>query len=233
VKIKDFIKIYGVILLIHLVAIHKGEDNVLIHFTKPLLLLSLISFYLQATPNRGRVENYFVSGLMLSWIGDILLMFSAGPDMFFIGGLSSFLTAHVFYALSFSRQTAGKKGLVSKRPILIMIPIIAGVIMVSILYDHLGTMLVPVILYALTIIVMSIMALNRGGTVSKQSFTWVLIGAALFIISDGVLAYNRFVEEFSISHLIIMSTYGLAQLLLVAGMCDADQSVPNDGLEKT
>jgi uncharacterized membrane protein YhhN len=40
----------------------------------------------------------------------------------------------------------------------------------------------------------------------------------LFLLSDGVIAYNRFVREVSWAHLVVHITYHLGQLLIVLGM---------------
>lgn len=45
----------------------------------------------------------------------------------------------------------------------------------------------------------------------------MMAGALLFIISDSVLAINRFYNQFEPAGLIVMLTYGLAQLLITDG----------------
>ena len=42
-------------------------------------------------------------------------------------------------------------------------------------------------------------------------------GALLFVISDSVLAINKFYQPFEVAGVIIMLTYGLAQLFIVEG----------------
>ena len=47
---------------------------------------------------------------------------------------------------------------------------------------------------------------------------WPLaLGGTLFFISDFVLAYDRFVRAFRQAHILIMTTYHLAQFSLAAG----------------
>ncbi|GIW42018.1 MAG: hypothetical protein KatS3mg076_2595 [Candidatus Binatia bacterium] len=43
-------------------------------------------------------------------------------------------------------------------------------------------------------------------------------GGVLFLVSDGVLAWNRFVRAFPFARLLVMTTYHLAQLGLVVAL---------------
>ena len=45
----------------------------------------------------------------------------------------------------------------------------------------------------------------------------MMTGALLFVISDSVLAVNKFHHSFEIADVVIMLTYGLAQLFIVEG----------------
>lgn len=45
----------------------------------------------------------------------------------------------------------------------------------------------------------------------------MMLGALLFVLSDTVLAINKFYQPFELSGLVIMLAYGFAQLLIVTG----------------
>lgn len=45
----------------------------------------------------------------------------------------------------------------------------------------------------------------------------MLAGAALFVLSDSVLAINKFYQSFELAGLLIMLTYGAAQYFIVKG----------------
>ena len=70
-------------------------------FLKPFLmpLLFLYVYYQEAFSTK----KFLLLGLTFSWIGDILLLFTNRHELFFIAGLLSFLTAHVFYIFLFSK----------------------------------------------------------------------------------------------------------------------------------
>ncbi len=78
-------------------------------FTKPLLIPILISYYIWSVNKKNWL---FISGLVLSFLGDLFLMFSGG----FIAGLSSFLIAHILYILTFKELFRNKN--------LLLIPLI-------------------------------------------------------------------------------------------------------------
>ena len=45
----------------------------------------------------------------------------------------------------------------------------------------------------------------------------MMAGAFLFVVSDSLLAINKFYQSFEMAGIIIMLTYGLAQLFIVHG----------------
>jgi uncharacterized membrane protein YhhN len=77
---------------------------------------------------------------------------------------------------------------------------------------------VPVMLYALVLTLMVLNALFRFKRTGAASFAMVFGGAILFMISDSVLAVNKFLEPVSHSGIWIMSTYISAQFLIVEGI---------------
>lgn len=167
-------------------------------FTKPLLIPILISYYAFSVKEKNWL---FISGLVLSFFGDLFLMFSGG----FIAGLASFLIAHILYILTFKK--------LFKRQNLLYLPAILLFIigLCSFLYPHLGAMKTPVFLYAITIGIMLYVAL---GTNKK----WLIIGAGIFVLSDSILAINIFYQKSLWGSLAVMMTYVLAQYFLVKGM---------------
>ena len=154
--------------------------------------------------------------------GDIALMFLPYFEDIFILGLGCFLVAHVFYILLFAKSISN-----TKRPtIFILLPILYGIALIYFLYqqnnDDFNKLQIPVIVYALVILVMLMTALNRFQGVSDKSFKWVAIGALLFVFSDTTIALNKFSTVFAeaeiLARLTIMILYGLAQFIIVKGI---------------
>jgi uncharacterized membrane protein YhhN len=61
-------------------------------------------------------------------------------------------------------------------------------------------------------------ALNRKNKVSEKSYFTVLAGAILFVFSDSLIAINKFAVGIPKSGIWIMTTYILAQYLIMSGL---------------
>jgi len=81
-----------------------------------------------------------------------------------------------------------------------------------------GIMKPVILVYALSLIGMSMMALNRRGRVNPSSFRFVFIGSILFLLSDSMIAINKFAMEIPLAGFWIMITYILAQYLIMRGL---------------
>ena len=185
------------------------------YFAKPGLLVSLIVFYIiQCNGIHTKIKNLTFGALVLSLFGDILLMFVNQSAHFFTAGLASFLLAHILYTLVFLKA----KNPTKKPWFFTGILLVYGVGLFWLLIDNLGEMLLPVFFYMLVILTMATAAILREGRVSKISYNFVLLGAVLFLISDSLLAINKFYTPLAYSNISIMFTYAFAQLFIVFGL---------------
>ena len=75
-----------------------------------------------------------------------------------------------------------------------------------------------ILLYALSLMGMSMMALNRRGRVNPSSFRYVFTGSVLFLASDSMIAINKFTAEIPMAGFWIMITYITAQYLIMRGL---------------
>lgn len=191
---------------------------------KALIVLSLMVFYhLSVKGNYDLFHRLIMAGLFFSWIGDIVLQIpdsgllpGVSGDLFFIGGLGSFFLTQLIYLISFSLPR-GRNLILSSRIYQALLVFVFGGIVLYYLYRHLGDMKVPVIAYLAVILSMLIAALNRYGKVNGLSYILVVIGALLFVISDSVIAINKFQMKISFAGVIIMITYAAAQYLIAIG----------------
>ena len=222
-KFRKFSYLYFVLLFGHLAILFKEPESFLVSVTKPTLLISLIGFYLQDGFRKLLYfEKLFVAGLFFSLIGDVLLL----NVNWFIGGLSAFLLAQLSYSFSFFRSNLNKAGLVQRAPLVVLPVLLYSAGFVLGIYSDLGEMFPPVIVYTAVITLMLLAAINRQGTTNRDSFQFVLLGAVLFVISDTILAVNKFKFVLDWAPIAIMLTYGLAQYFLVWGMKSIRRSLP-------
>ena len=212
---KNFTYIFFFILLGDLLARAMQPNWQLAEYIfKPLLMVSLGFYFVNATILRGIRQNQFVlSAILFSLLGDIFLMF----DGYFIQGLGAFLIAHIFYILAFRPESSR---FLSKKELLLpaLAVLMYGIILLIIVLPNVGSALkAPIIVYAITILMMLLTALHRFGNVATISFKYVIVGATLFVLSDSMIAINKFVTDFPMDGVLIMATYGVGQYLIVEG----------------
>lgn len=187
--------------------------------SKPLLMLSIIIYFVfQTVRFPHALRNWLLVGFVFSWLGDISLMFQR-EETFFLLGLASFLLAHVAYIMAFRLWVYDNLEIpmLKRHPWMAFALMLYGVGFFKILEPGLGEMKLPVIVYMAVIILMAIMALNRHRKVSRLGFLFVILGAVSFLLSDSILAYNKFAEDIPWSGVWIMLTYGFAQWAIMQG----------------
>lgn len=187
---------------------------------KPALMILLGIYYRIAQRSSDKtVSSTVILAIIFSWIGDVLLM--QRGEQFFMFGLAAFLMAHLFYILAYRqhRRADSSEALHGLQRIRFAFPIIlAGTGLVTVLYVHLGDLRIPVLIYAGVITAMVIVALFRFGRTGSTSFAMVFGGAILFMMSDSLIAINKFLEPLLYAHFWIMLTYISAQFLIVKGL---------------
>jgi uncharacterized membrane protein YhhN len=161
---------------------------------------------LAAAPVPAAYKTLVLAGLCFSLLGDVALMF---PDRWFTAGLVAFLAAQVLYILAFKPLPGHPVSPTTFLPFVLF-----GLLMFFLLAPKLGPMKVPVFVYIVAIVTMAGFAaaryVDRGGTRALLAF----LGAVLFLVSDSVLAYDRFARKVPGARIIILGTYFPAQLLI-------------------
>ena len=149
-------------------------------------------------------------GFLFSAGGDYLLsVYKDGEQVYFLYGLISFFAAHVFYSITFLLGAKWQ----SKRLLGILPLFLFASAMIVILTPNLGEMQIPVYAYVSIITVMGV------GSLLQKRFSAVLVaGAMLFVLSDSLIAINKFLVEIPLSWLWIMLTYYGGQLLIALGI---------------
>lgn len=188
-----------------------------LHYVAKSLLIPalLLLLYFTASPVKGK--TLLMTGLFFSWAGDMLLLFESRDKLFFIFGLICFLTTHVFYIIYFLRIRSANTSLLIRQPVLTALVPAYGITLVWQLYPHLGDLKLPVMVYAAVICSMLLCSLHVYPKVNKKAAVYYLAGAALFVISDSLLAVNKFYESFAFAGVLIMLSYCAAQYFIIRG----------------
>ncbi|WP_417856288.1 lysoplasmalogenase [Xanthomarina gelatinilytica] len=212
---KSFSLLFIFLLALEIITSSFKHLQIFNYIAKPALLISLILFFWkQSSHLEKKIKLLIVLALICSFLGDILLMFTNHSAYFFMGGLLAFLSAHIFYVLVFLKQrNKSKKGWVFMGLMLVY-----GILLFYFLRDGLNNLLYPVIIYMVVILSMATTAFLRQGQVAKNSYILVFVGAILFMISDSILALNKFYQPLPFTNFSIMFTYGFAQLFIVLGL---------------
>jgi len=190
---------------------------------KPLLVVLLAAYYRQGVP---AVHKAFLFALAFCWLGDILLMFDHDHALFFMAGLGSFLIAHLLLIFSYRQLLLADDNFQGTQRVRLSFPILlAGSGLVVILYPRLNELKIPVMVYALVLTLMVVQSIFRLGRTNAMSFWLVFFGAVFFMLSDALLAINKFYQPIRFAGVWVMITYIAALYLIVNGVIAHDEKL--------
>ncbi|MGL4488636.1 MAG: lysoplasmalogenase family protein [Rhizobiaceae bacterium] len=156
--------------------------------------------------------------LMLAAFGDFFLAFD-GERIFKIG-LAGFLLAQLAYVVAFAQTFEGDWGLIQSEPwrYLVAALVVANSLVLGgkLLRILPRAMAAPIAVYAVVITTMGLASLLYAPML-------VVAGAVMFILSDSLIAYERFLLDTPVNHHPWISpavwiTYYLAQVMITLGM---------------
>jgi len=168
------------------------------YVAKPATLLALLVY-----AAFGHASPWLVAALAFSLLGDVFLML---PADLFLAGLAAFLIAHLAYVGAFVGSLMPR--LVWLAVVIVVLAPVAARILRAVPDRALR---VPVAVYSLAIASMVASAIASASTVA-------IVGAVLFLASDMLIAWNRFVDPRPWAPLAIIVTYHLGQLGLATAL---------------
>src|SRR4030042_3855022 len=168
----------------------------------PAISLAVLAF-IAVSGIRGKL---LFTALLFCAAADIALELAGGK--YFVAGLGLFLVAHIFFIITFSRDFKFQK---SRVPVIVLLAVYS-IMMAFVMTPSLKEMAIPVYIYMTAITLMCIFASLRA---ARNDFT--LYGAISFIVSDSIIAINKFMMPVPAADYIIMITYDLALFLIVFG----------------
>jgi uncharacterized membrane protein YhhN len=177
---------------------------------KPLPIVLLVVLVSRTASTEPRYAAPLVAGLLCSMVGDVCLVFPGG----FVAGLVSFLVGHVFYIAAFTSAGGWDAG-----AWVLLVPfVLSGGAMLTFLWPRLGRQRAAVTVYVLVIALMAWRAAVRAALPATPSASGALalVGAVLFMVSDGILATDRFARPFAAADAAVMVTYYAAQAFIAS-----------------
>ncbi len=208
-----FKSVFLAIVVIYLTALVSGFES-LTFAMKPLLLLPLLMLVMSSKGIVGK--TLLVLALCFSWAGDTLLLLVYKSSIFFLLGLAAFMLAHILYIVLF-RLKAPYKAISTKWNVALLSLIgLYLVILLYILNPGLGEMKIPVMVYAVVISYMLLNAVWASRAMQSRPANQLILGAVSFVVSDSILAINKFHTPFDAASFLIMVTYLFAQYSIVS-----------------
>jgi uncharacterized membrane protein YhhN len=170
---------------------------------KPLTTVLVIVHATQRGFDAPAVKRWVLVGLVLSLVGDVALLW---PKEGFLPGLVSFLLAHLAYLWAFTRVHR----YAAWWPAFVGYAAVAGTILALLWPGVPAPLRIPVVAYVLCLASMAAQAavLWRAGVPRGAVLA---VGGALFVLSDALLATNRFMAPLPAANLWILASYWAAQ----------------------
>jgi alkylglycerol monooxygenase len=190
-----------------------------------LLAIALVIARSQRVPVAARERALLLAGLAFSLAGDVLLMLPA----YFVPGLVGFLIAHLCYIALFRQRVRWFPS-----PRALVGTLAFGAAMYAFLFAHLGPVLkVAVAAYVVVISLMAAQAIGRALVLRDRGALAVAVGSSLFMLSDSLLAVNRFALPVPLAGLWVLATYYAAQILIARNALTAATQAPPQPLAAT
>jgi uncharacterized membrane protein YhhN len=189
------------------------------YFAKPGVMIFLFAALFASTGLQG-VSVWFGAGILFALAGDVFLLL-ANERRWFLFGLAAFVFAHLAYIVGLNIPLPAFGAIPMGVALMVIVTAMRPVrrILVSMAEKRLQRLILPVRIYASVIsltLFSALMTLFRSDWQSMPA-VFVSLGAMLLVLSDLLLAWNKFVKPVRRGRLALMVTYHLGQLALIAG----------------
>ncbi len=192
------------------IAVHFLASPPLLWIFAPLATILILAIAFANWRVRKNPYSLWIAiGLLFSLAGDVLLLRS---DHFFTLGLSAFLFTHIAYLFAFTRDTH-----FPARPIVWVLYLLFAACCNFLLFSRVPAELrLPVAIYSVFLLSMAAQAMGRSFFLRTSAARLAAIGALLFVLSDGLLALNRFYAPLRFAPLLVLLPYYAGQWLIAS-----------------
>ncbi|HSX60493.1 MAG TPA: lysoplasmalogenase [Tahibacter sp.] len=183
------------------------ELRVLHYVCKPLATLIVAALVWRARDSEPRYRAAVLFGLVASTLGDVFLML---PFDAFVAGLASFLVAHLAYLYALTRR----RGFSPLRWPWLAYAVLAGAVL-AVLWPKLPDALrAPVVVYVVALAAMAAQAATVALAHGSRATLAAACGGASFVVSDALLAIDRFHTPLPAAPALVLASYWSAQYLI-------------------
>ncbi|PTX62049.1 putative membrane protein YhhN [Kordia periserrulae] len=214
-----FFKVFIIIFLLNLsLDIYFNNAKELYEYrivTKPLITILLaIFFYINSQAMLFHQRLIILGALAALCIGDILLLEETSFYSFILG-LVLFLISMLLYSLYFYKQVRYD---IDRLIPYLAVSLLLSLSLIYLIYDKLDNLLIPVIIYMITVLNFLKIGYLRYKNVNTKSYRLVFWGIACFTIAQIVIGLNQFHNALPYKDVYIMLFYGTSQLLIILGI---------------
>lgn len=182
---------------------------------KPLTTVLLIAHAARRGADEPAARRWILAGLVLSLVGDVALLW---PKEGFLPGLIAFLLAHLAYIVAFR----GRARFAARWRPFAAYALIAALVLAVLWPGVPAALRVPVLLYVVCLASMAAQAavvwLVLRGTAGERLAWSGAIGGALFLLSDALLAANKFGTPLPAASLLVLGSYWAAQWCIAGSL---------------
>lgn len=202
--------IFAILAITDIVFVYLRYDT-LRYASKSLLVPVLFLAYVAETRLQSPFSKLLGAALFFCWLGDVSLLFAN----LFLAGLVMFLLAHILFII-YTLRIRGK-GLLNFQPLAALPVLVYWILFSAFLSPYLDKLKIPVMIYAAVICTFLSLTLNLFWKVHWKIAVLFFCGAGQFVLSDSLLAANRFIYPFPFAGEMVMLTYCSALFLIVKG----------------
>jgi uncharacterized membrane protein YhhN len=197
-------------------------------YTKPLLLIMLgLYFYINTNRSRhSRTKSLVYTGLVFSWIGDLLLLkndfiHQTNIDNYLMLGIVSYLICLVTYTIIFKKMNALNIRDCQEAFLAFLITSIGFIIYYRVLKMmplHNFKYIIITAMFVMVLFAAFASNVYRNKLRKNIASKFLMPGALTFVIAISIIISHRFLlEDATFLPGVIVLTYGFGQMLIVRG----------------
>ncbi len=213
-KNKIFLVAFLAMFFINIVA-NDIEDLFFVRYlVQPGITVLLATFFWMNSSHLIMQERYFAMlalGCLL--LGDIA-MFNHVNETWFLIGMIFFLFANISYTLALQFNSSYS---LAKVLLIGSLMLAYAYTLLTFIVGGLGSYYIPVIIFMVSVFGLVQTAFSRYGRANPISFWMVFTGTCLFLLSDSIIALNKFYKPLPYGNMSSLFFYGASQFLIIVG----------------